>query len=358
MRASVLTALNRRLALWDLEAPPLGAGELRVRVLASGVCGSDLHRLTGAIPATLPIVLGHEACAVVVAAGAAVTAIAVGDRVVTTSNPECGRCWFCVNGQPNLCDTTAALRDRIAGYGPDGIRVGAMAGLGSFREEMNVDQTMLVKVETELPDEELALLGCGVMTGLGAVLNTARVEPGATVAVIGCGGVGLAAIQGSRIAAASRIVAIDPIASKREAALALGATEAIDPNAQDAVASVLGATGGRGADYAFEMVGSVPTILQARAMTRRGGTTVLVGAAPKSATVTFSAWDLHTEGRILGCSNGSAHVHRDVPRFIALAEAGTLDLGAMVTRRIGLGELDEAFEMMQRSDTVRTVVVP
>lgn len=323
---------------------------------ASGVCRSDLHRVTGAIPAQLPIVLGHEACGTVLEVGALVTRIKPGDRVVTTSNPECGQCWYCVHGQPNLCVTTSSIRAAPTATGPGRESVSAMAGLGTFREEMNVDQTMLIRVETSLPDEQLALLGCGVITGLGAVLNTARVEAGAAVAVVGCGGVGLACVQGARIAAAARIFAIDPVASKRAAALALGATDAVDPTTQDPVAAIRDATEGRGADYSFEVVGSAATILQARAISRLGGTTVLVGAAAHAEMVTFSAWDLHTEGRILGCSNGSAHVQRDVPRFIRLAEVGLLDLGALVSQRIRLEDLDDAFRAMAAGEVIRSVV--
>ena len=358
MRAAVLTTVARPVEIWDVQPVPVGATEVRVRVAASGVCRSDLHRVDGDIPADLPMILGHEACGTVVETGARVVAFMPGDRVVTTPNPECGHCWFCVNGQPNLCATTGAIRARPAAIGPRGETIAALAGLGSFREEMNVDETMLVKVDSTLPDEQLALMGCAVMTGVGAVINTAQVSAGSTVAVIGCGGVGLACVQGSRIAAAGRIFAIDPVRSKRDAALALGATDAVDPAATDPIESVRLATAGRGADYAFEVVGTARTILLARAMTRRGGTTVLVGAAPIGEQVTFSAWDLHTEGRLLGCSNGSAHVRRDMPRLVRLAETGALDLGALVTRTVGLEGIESAFSAMRSGDAIRTVVLP
>lgn len=357
MKAAVLTAVRAPLEVWDIEPTPLRPTEARVRIDASGVCRSDHHRVTGSIPTALPVVLGHEACGTVLEVGPLVTRVKVGDRVVATANPECGHCWYCANGQPNLCVTMAQMRARPAGVAPDGSEIAAMAGLGTFRESMAVDQTMLVAVQTRLPAEQLALLGCGVMTGVGAVLNTAEVSPGCSVAIIGCGGVGLACVQGSRIAAAARIFAIDPVPSKRQAALALGATDALDPAGEDVAAAVRSATGGRGADYVFEVVGSAATIVQARALTRRGGTTVLVGAAASAEQVTFSAWDLHTEGRLLGCSNGSAHVQRDVPRLIAFAEAGLLDLGSLVSRTIALSELDEAFRAMEAGEVIRSVVV-
>ncbi len=356
MKAAVLAAIDEPLRVIELQPLPLGPTEARIRVQASGVCGSDLHRMTGTIPAELPMVLGHEACGTVLEVGPAVRTLRPGDRVVATSNPECGSCWFCLHGQPNLCERTRELRSRHAGLDPRGGVVWSMAGLGSFRSEMNVDQTMLVKVETDLPDEELALLGCGVTTGLGAVLNTASVNPGASVAILGCGGVGLASVQGAALVGATRIVAIDPVPERRRYAAAMGATEQVDPGATDPVEAVRELTHGRGVDYAFEMVGSPATILQARAMTRAGGTTVLVGAPAKSAEVTFNAWDLHVEGRILGCSNGSARVGRDLPRFVALAESGRLKLGPMITDRIALDDINDAFDQLRAGKGIRTVV--
>jgi S-(hydroxymethyl)glutathione dehydrogenase / alcohol dehydrogenase len=277
MRAAVLTRINTPLTLQTLEPWPLGPTEARVRVAATGVCHSDLHRVTGDIPAELPMILGHEACGVVVETGASVTRVRVGDRVVSSSNPECGNCWFCINGQPNLCETTAAMRSKFGGRTADGVPLAVMAGLGTFRDEMNVDETMLVAVDTTLPDEQVALLGCAVTTGVGSVLNTAAVTRGSSVAIIGCGGVGLACVQGSRIAGASRIIAIDTVESKRVTAVSLGATHSIDPSDVDPVSAVKELTQGRGPDYAFEVVGSAATTMQARLMTRRGGTTVLVG---------------------------------------------------------------------------------
>jgi S-(hydroxymethyl)glutathione dehydrogenase / alcohol dehydrogenase len=357
MQAAVLRAVNTRLQIQSIEPWPLGPTEARVKVTATGVCHSDLHRLTGDIPADLPMILGHEACGVVLEVGGGVTRIRVGDRVVSTSNPECGRCWFCINGQPNLCETTANMRSKFGGRSADGTLLNVMAGLGTFRDEMNVDETMLVPVETNLPDEQVALLGCAVTTGVGSVLNTAAVTPGSAVAVIGCGGVGLACVQGNRIAGASRIIAIDPIESKRAAAMSLGATDCIDPTTTDPVEAIRSLTQGRGCDYAFEVVGSAATTMQARQMTRRGGTTVLVGAAPRTQTVTFSAWDLHIEGRIVGSSNGSCHVRRDIPRYLRLAETGQLNLNALVSRRIALEQINEAFDDLRAGEIVRSVVV-
>jgi S-(hydroxymethyl)glutathione dehydrogenase/alcohol dehydrogenase len=233
-----------------------------------------------------------------------------------------------------------------------------MTGLGTFAEAMVVDESALVKVETDLPDEQLALIGCGVTTGVGAALNTAKVKPGSTVAVIGCGGVGQAVIQGARIAGASRIFAIDPVELKRKTAEQLGATDLIDPAQGDPVSQVQALTGGRGADYAFEVIGLPETILQAFNTARRGGTVTIVGAARMDSMVTFSAFQLfYEEKKLLGCIYGSAAVRRDFPRFIALTETGRLDLGAMVSRRIKLDEVNDAFRAMQAGEVIRSVIV-
>jgi S-(hydroxymethyl)glutathione dehydrogenase/alcohol dehydrogenase len=212
-------------------------------------------------------------------------------------------------------------------------------------------------VHTDLPAEQLALIGCGVTTGVGAVLNQARVEPGSSVAVIGCGGVGQAAVQGARIAGAARIFAIDPLAHKRDAAIRFGATDVVDPDDGDVVEQVRAATGGLGTDYAFEAVGSAEAISQAYAMVGKGGTAVVIGMPPMDATVTFSAVELMSnDKRLAGCMYGSAHVRRDFPRFVELAETGRLDLESMVTRRIALHEVNEALEAVQRGEVIRSVI--
>jgi S-(hydroxymethyl)glutathione dehydrogenase/alcohol dehydrogenase len=233
-----------------------------------------------------------------------------------------------------------------------------MMGLGTFADEVACEESMLVKIETDLPSEQLALIGCGVTTGVGAALNTARVLPGATVAVIGCGGVGQSVIQGARIAGASRIFAVDPVEMKRKTAEQLGATDLIDPADGDPIEQVKAATGGRGADYAFEVIGLPETILQAYNTARRGGTVVIVGMPRIEAMVTFPAIQLFSdEKKILGCMYGSAQVRRDFPRLVGLVETGRLDIGSMVSRRIRLDEIDDAFRAMQSGEVIRSVIV-
>jgi len=223
---------------------------------------------------------------------------------------------------------------------------------------MTVDESMLVKVESDLPAEQLALIGCGVTTGVGAALNTAQIRPGSTVTVIGCGGVGQSVLQGARIAGASRIFAVDPVEMKRKTAEQFGATDLVDPTAGDPVEQIRAATGGRGTDYAFEVIGLPETILQAYEVARRGGTAVVVGMARFDAQVTFPAMSLFAGNKqLLGCMYGSAQVRRDFPRFVQLVETGRLDVGSMVSRHISLDEVNDAFRAMEAGEVIRSVIV-
>jgi S-(hydroxymethyl)glutathione dehydrogenase/alcohol dehydrogenase len=233
-----------------------------------------------------------------------------------------------------------------------------MTGLGTFADEMQIDEAMCVKIETDLPSEQLALIGCGVTTGVGAALNTAQVRPGSSVAIIGCGGVGQSVLQGARIAGAAQIFAIDPVEMKRKTAEQLGATHLIDPADGDPVDQVRALTEGRGADYAFEVIGLPETIQQAYAMTRRGGTAVVVGMSAFDATVTLSAMELFYGSKaLLGCMYGGAQVRRDFPRLVGLVETGRLDIGSMVSRRITLDEVNDAFRAMEAGEVIRSVIV-
>ncbi|MFI5047947.1 MAG: Zn-dependent alcohol dehydrogenase [Acidimicrobiia bacterium] len=358
MKAAILTAYGEPLSVEDVTLGDLGPRGVRVHIEASGVCHSDLSAATGAVPIGVPMILGHEGAGTVLAVGPEVTRVQPGDHVIASFVPACGDCWFCLHDQSQLCEGMGAASYAPKGTRPDGTPVRAFTGLGTFAEEMLVDESAVVRVQTELPADQLALIGCGVTTGVGAALNTAQVTPGSTVAVIGCGGVGQSVIQGARIAGAARIFAIDPVAMKRETAARLGATDLVDPAAGDPVQQVKDATGGRGADYAFEVIGLPETITQAYATARRGGTVVVVGMARSDATVTFSAMSLFYEGkRILGCVYGGSQVRRDFPRFVQLAETGRLDLGALVTRHIHLDEVDDAFRAMQAGEVIRSVIV-
>ncbi len=357
MRAAVLSAYNEPLAIEDLESPPLGPNDVLVEIAASGVCHSDVTAANGGVPFPPPIVLGHEGAGKVVEVGGSVSRVAVGDTVIASFVPACGICFFCLRDQSNLCERAGEFMFAPRAHRHDGQAVLGMAGLGTFSDVMTTDESMLVKVETDLPPEQLALIGCGVTTGVGAALNTAKVQPGSSVAVIGCGGVGQAVIQGARIAGAARIFAIDPVEMKRKTAEQLGATDLVDPADGDPVAQVQAATGGRGADYAFEVIGLPDTILQAYQTARRGGTVVVVGMARMDAMVTFPAISLFAEEkRTLGCMYGSAQVRRDFPRLVGLVETGRLDVGSMVSRRIKLDEVNDAFRAMEAGEVIRSVI--
>jgi S-(hydroxymethyl)glutathione dehydrogenase/alcohol dehydrogenase len=233
-----------------------------------------------------------------------------------------------------------------------------MTGLGTFAEEMMIEESMAVKVETDVPAAQLALIGCGVTTGVGAALNTAQVTPGSTVTVIGCGGVGQSVIQGARIAGASRIFAVDPVEMKRKTAEQFGATDLIDPADGDPVQQVKEATEGRGTDFSFEVIGLPETMVQAYNVARRGGTAVIVGMPKFDATVTFPAMSLFYDNkRLLGSMYGSAQVRRDFPRLVRLVETGRLDLGSMVSRHIHLDEVNDAFRAMEAGEVIRSVIV-
>jgi S-(hydroxymethyl)glutathione dehydrogenase/alcohol dehydrogenase len=358
MRAAIFVGEGQPLAIEEVTPKPPGPREVIVQVSASGVCHSDLSIVNGYVPLPPPTILGHEGAGLVLEVGGEVTRVRPGDKVIASFVPSCGTCYFCLHDQANLCEQMWSFSMVPRATRADGSAVTAMTGLGTFSDVMTIDEKSAVKVETDLPDEQLALIGCGVTTGVGAALNTAHVRPGSTVAVVGCGGVGTAVIQGARIAGAARIIAVDPVELKRKTAEQLGATDLVDPSAGDPVAQVQSLTGGRGADYAFEVIGLPETILQVFAMTRTGGTAVMVGMPRMDATVTFQAWQLFGgEKKLLGCVYGSAQVKRDFHRFIGLVETGRLDLGAMVSRRISLDEVNDAFRAMAAGEVIRSVIV-
>ncbi len=242
----------------------------------------------------------------------------------------------------------------------DGTMASRMSGLGLFAEQALVNERSLVKVETDLPDEQLALIGCAVTTGVCAALNTAAVRPGSTVAVLGCGGVGQSVIQGARIAGAARIIAIDPVELKRSTALELGATDAIDPAEANVLEEVQALTGGRGAEYVFEVAGVEETLRQSFALACRGGAVIMVAVQPQAAspTLPWSAFDtVVQETKILGSYYGSADVARDIPRLIALIETGRLDVGSMISRRLTLDQVNEGLEAMEKGEVIRSVIL-
>jgi S-(hydroxymethyl)glutathione dehydrogenase / alcohol dehydrogenase len=339
----------------DVEAVGPGPGQVKIRVRATGVCHSDLSARNGGLPQPLPAILGHEAAGDVIAVGDGVTGLAPGDRVIANWLPPCGSCPLCLRGQPHLCMTHV-----IAAYIEPRFLVGGtpaygMAGCGSFAEEMVMPQEGAVKFAGDVPYEVAALIGCGVMTGVGAVINTARVEPGATVAVIGCGGVGIAVIQGARLSGAAVIAGVDPVVGKHTVARRFGATHAAGPDQLGELSAEL--TGGEGFDYVFEVVGTPQTIRAAWAAARRGGTVVIVGAGRADQQVEFTPFELLFDGKkILPALYGSAVVGRDYARLLGLWRAGRLDLEGMITQRLKLDDIDRALAALGEGDVVRQVI--
>jgi S-(hydroxymethyl)glutathione dehydrogenase/alcohol dehydrogenase len=358
VRAAVLRGVGEPFVVEDIALEPVGSGDVRVKMAASGVCHSDLSVQNGTIPFMFPTVLGHEGSGVVAEIGSAVTRVAVGDHVVLTWMPPCRVCFWCLHGQPMLCNT--GMAESIGGpyASVGGAKLIRGLGTATFAEETLVPERQVVAVDRAAPLELAALVGCALSTGIGAVWHTAGVESGSTVAVIGCGGVGLSVIQGARLAGASTIVAVDNMGSKLEAARSMGATDTVDSSSQDAVAAVQALTGGRGVDYAFEVVGKAPTIRLAFEAARRGGTAVLVGAGSPSEDVTFSAFELFVGAKTLvGCVYGSTDPDRDFSSMVDLVTRGTIDAEAMVSRRIALDDINDAFRAMEAGEVVRSVIV-
>jgi S-(hydroxymethyl)glutathione dehydrogenase/alcohol dehydrogenase len=358
MRAAVAYKTGEPLVIEDVELLPLGPRDVLVQVAASGVCHTDLSVLAGVTPLPMPIVPGHEGCGTVVEVGRDVRRVQAGDRVLASVAPACGSCWWCVRGMSNHCALGAEVMTTPRTRPPGGDLAFAMCGCGTFAEAMVVNEASVVPVKTSLADEELALLGCGVTTGVGAALNTAGVTPGSSVAVIGCGGVGQSVIQGARIAGAATIIAVDPAAGRRTTAAGIGATHTIDPTGADPVEQVRDLTDGKGADYTFEVVGRPELMVQAWDMARPGGTVTLVGMPATGSTLALPAFEAVFSGkRLAGSVMGDAQVLHDFDRFIGLAEVGQLDLGSLVSDRIGLDGVNEALGALGRAEGVRTVIV-
>jgi S-(hydroxymethyl)glutathione dehydrogenase/alcohol dehydrogenase len=358
MKAAVLRAYGAPLTTQEVTTGSLSDRAVRVRTVASGVCHSDLHTADGDVPFLLPTILGHEGAGVVEEIGADVTEVAVGDHVVGCMSLFCGACSYCLLGQPHLCTREGAL----ARFAADpGLRIGAEAvtpfcELGSFAEEMVVHERALAKVPSEMPLERAALLGCAVTTGLGAVFNTAQVRPGETVAVVGCGGVGLSAIQAAAISGAERVIAIDRVASKEDLARKLGASDFVDAETDDAVAQVLELTSG-GVHHAIEAAGSKATIEAAFKMLRPGGTATVCGLIGFGKTIELDALDLLFEKKVQGSQMGSNRFRIDIPRYANQYLAGRLELDAMVSDTIGLDGINDAFAAMKAGEGARRVVV-
>jgi len=360
MRAAVMRANNAPLGLEEVGIDDPGLREVLVKTAASGICHSDLTVIEGGLPVPPPCILGHEPAGIVEAVGEGVTDFAPGDHVIGCVTAWCGVCKFCTSGRPYLCLTQYAGRPGGAKSpltAADGTPIGQFANLSSFAEKMLCPERSLVKIRDDMPLDRACLIGCGVTTGLGAALNTVHIPAGASVVIVGCGGVGLAALQGARIVGAGKIVAVDTQPWKFELARRLGATDCVDATKGDAVAAVHGLTSG-GADFVFECIGLVRTVEQAIAMTGRGGTTVLVGVVPITEKVAISAADVTLqEKKITGSYMGSNRFRFDMPKYIDFYLDGRLHLDEMISSRIGLDEVNGAFDRMRKGEVARQVIV-
>ncbi|MCU1356244.1 MAG: alcohol dehydrogenase [Acidimicrobiales bacterium] len=365
MKAAVLPGVDTPLETRDdIEIAPPGPGEVRVKVVASGVCHSDLSVQNGTIPLPTPIVLGHEGAGIVEEIGDGVTKVAVGDHVVLSFVPACGECYTCTNGQPFLCEKSRAqaaggLLDGTTRLTSNGAPLHQMACLGTYGPYAIVPEISVVKIPDDVPLDIAALIGCGVLTGVGAALNTANIRPGGTVAVIGCGGVGLNVIQGARIAGATTIIAVDMLPSKLEMAKEFGATHTVNAGDGDPVAGVMAASEGRGADVTFEVIGLGPTIEQAINMARPGGEVVLVGVPRLDVMMNLNAafTFLYLAKTIKGCWYGSSDVNADVPKLLDLWRSGELKLKELISKEIDVDHINEAFADMQAGTVARSVIV-
>jgi S-(hydroxymethyl)glutathione dehydrogenase/alcohol dehydrogenase len=358
-RAAILREIGKPLELDDIVLADIAPDQVRVRIAASGVCHSDLSMATGALPAGVPCVLGHEGAGVIEAVGSEVHHVEPGDHVVIAWTAACQHCWFCQHGEFHLCRN--AVADSYAmPYAADvhGNALFTSIGVSSFATATNCLGRAVVPIDRDIPLDIASLVGCGVATGAGAAFNTAPVEHGSSVAVIGLGGVGLAALMASVVRGAAVIVAIDPVATRRETAESLGATHAIDPADGDVAKRVRAITGRRGADIVFEAVGRSATIDTAIKATRRGGTTCVVGAAMPGDDLSLSAYDLFMNAKTLvGCQYGSVVPGRDFPMLLDLWRSGRMPLDRLVSRRVTLDGVNGAFDDLTAGRGVRTVIV-
>lgn len=360
MKAVVCHELNK-ISVEDVTLDPPKAGEVEIKMVATGVCRSDLSVINGTLPVGLPCVLGHEGAGVIESVGEGVTKVKPGDHVITTFVPNCGECFHCLRGEAHLCDAlppTGRLRDGTSRLHLGGTELGAMAALGNMAERAVCPDISVVRIDSDVSLQSAALVGCGVTTGVGAALKTAGVTPGSTVAVFGCGGVGLSVIQGARIAGAERIIAVDLSANKLEMAKGFGATDGVDASAGDPVAEINLLTGGLGVDFAFEVIGVPAIVDQAYRATRRGGSTTVVGVGKLTDQISFNALMLPMQGKTIhGCWYGNVNPRVDFPMLLDLYRRGILDLEGMVTNTYSIDDAPRAFEDLEKGVNARGVIV-
>ena len=358
MKAAVCYEFGKPLVVEEVRLDPPQAGEVKAKIAACAICHSDVHWVRGEWGGTVPVVAGHEAAGVITEIGPGVTRVKVGDPVVISLIRSCGHCFYCTIGRPYNCEGSFAMDRETRLHTKNGEPIVQAMRTASFAEYVVVDQSQTVKVPADLPLDRASLLACGVITGLGAVVNTAEVETGSSVVVIGTGGVGLNAIQGAVLSGAAKIIAIDLLDSKLQAARKFGATHTINGRSEDVVATVLSLTENRGVDYAFVTVGSSRAIVQASNLVRKGGTTVIVGMPSNAdAEVPINSHTLTTGRNIMGSNMGSTRPSVDIPHLVELYQQGRFKLDELITKRYSLDQINEAIESMERGEALRNVIV-
>ncbi len=358
MKAAVCYKPGSPLLVEEVSIDPPQRDEVKIRLAATAVCHSDVHYLRGEWNTNFPVIVGHEAAGIVEEVGENVTLTKPGERVIVSLLRACGRCYFCTSGLQNHCSGTFALDTESRLHNQRGETVFQGVKVGAFADYAIVDQSQVVPVPAEISLDRAALLACGVMTGVGAVVNTAQVKPGSSVVVIGSGGVGLNAIQGAHIAGAARIIALDVVDLKLAAAKTFGATHAINAQQDTVRQTIRDLTEGRGADYVFVTVGNTSAVQQGLTLLRRAGTLVIVGMPQAGATVPLPVVNVASAGlRILGSFMGSSRFSIDIPWLIDLYQQGRLKLDELITARYPLAEINEAIETMEKGLALRNVIV-
>ncbi|TAK25971.1 MAG: Zn-dependent alcohol dehydrogenase [Chloroflexota bacterium] len=363
VKAAILYEVNKPLVVADIDVGNPRAGEVRVRVASAGVCHSDLHVMHGDLPSNLPVVIGHEGSGVVEEIGPGVTSVVPGDHVILVWRAPCGKCFYCLRKKPILCDEgtrirfTGRLADGTSRFSRGGDEIKHFAGVSSFSEVTVLPEQGVVKIRKDVAIEKAALVGCAVMTGVGAVVNTARVEPGASVVVFGSGGVGLNVIQGAALAGAEKIVAVDILDNKLVYAKQFGATHTLNGSKVNVIEAVRELTGGIGADYAFDAIGNVKILEQGLELIRKAGTLCCVGMPNHQAQFSFTVFPfIMQEKRIISSIYGSCDPWVDFPRILNLYSAGKLKLDELITREYPLDDVNEAFRALGAGEVARSIV--
>ena len=357
MKAAVLYEVNTPLVVEDVELEDPKQGEVLVKVAAAGVCHSDLSFMEGRWKIAIPLVMGHEGAGIVEKVGEGVSSVQPGDHVIFSWVASCGVCRNCSRGKPYLCSNTplSTMKDGTSRFKKGDVQLFHQTGISSFSEYTVVHETSIVKIREDMPLDKAALVSCGVLTGVSAVVNAAKVELGSSVAVFGCGGVGLNVIQGAKMVGATKIIAVDRLDSKLEMAKEFGATHVVNATTEDAVARIKEITGS-GADYAFEVVGMPEVVAQAFDSTDAAGTTVMVGMPPLRAPLTINTLGLFLGKTLKGAYFGSAHFRTEMPALVDLYMEGRLKLDELITCTYPLAEINDAFEAMKRGEVARSII--